>query len=127
MQVKGGIPYRDRTYRVTETNLEFVREKVRNGHAMVSGPLFGFAMRRAKGLPGELEEEILKEEGGVKLEAFRRLPKPMAEPGGRRELLLRPIGLTYGYIPPWVGMCLRFFLPKGTYATSVLREIMKDH
>lgn len=125
VQVKGGIPYRDRTYRVTPTNIDFVRKEVRKGQAMVSGPLFGFAMRRAKGIPGELEEEILEEEG-LTLESFKRLPKPMAEPGGRRELLLRPIGLTYGYIPG-EGMCFRFFLPKGTYATSVLREIMKDH
>jgi tRNA pseudouridine13 synthase len=125
VQVKGGIPYRDRTYRVTETNITFVREKVERGHAMVSGPLFGFAVRLAKGIPGRLEKEILEEEG-LTLEAFKRLPKPMAEPGGRRELLLRPLGLTYGYLPG-TGMCFRFFLPKGTYATSVLREIMKDH
>ncbi|CAI1494094.1 putative tRNA pseudouridine synthase D [Thermococcus nautili] len=125
VQVKGGIPYRDRTYRVTETNINFVREKVERGEAMVSGPLFGFAMRRARGLPGELEGEILEEEG-LSLDAFKRLPKPMAEPGGRRELLIRPIGMTYGYVPG-TGMCFRFFLPKGVYATSVLREIMKDH
>ncbi|WP_099210175.1 tRNA pseudouridine(13) synthase TruD [Thermococcus henrietii] len=125
VQVKGGIPYRDRTYRVTETNINFVREKVKRGEAMVSGPLFGFAMRKAKGLPGELEGEILKEEG-ITLDAFKKLPKPMAEPGGRRELLIRPIGMTYGYVPG-TGMCFRFFLPKGVYATSVLREIMKDH
>jgi len=125
VQVKDGIPYRDRTYRVTETNLNFVREKVARGEAMVSGPLFGFAMRRARGVPGELEEGILEEEG-LSLETFRRLPKPMAEPGGRRELLIRPLGLTYGYIPD-TGMCFRFFLPKGVYATSVLREVMKDH
>ncbi len=125
VQVKGGIPYRDRTYRVTETNLNFVNEKIRRGKAMVSGPLFGFAMRRAKGLPGRLEEEILEEEG-LLLEVFKKLPKPMAEPGGRRELLIRPLGLTYGYVPE-KGMCFRFFLPKGVYATSVLREIMKDH
>ena len=125
VQVKGGIPYRDRTYRVTETNINFVREKVLKGEAMVSGPLFGFAMRRAKGLPGELESEILEEEG-ITLETFKKLPKPMAEPGGRRELLIRPIGMTYGYIPE-IGMCFRFFLPKGVYATTVLREIMKDH
>ncbi len=125
VQVKGGIPYRDRTYLVTETNLSFVRMKVKKGEAMVSGPLFGFAMRRARGLPGELEEEIMEEEG-IKTEQFKRLPRPMTEPGGRRELLIRPIGLTYGYIPG-KGMCFRFFLPKGVYATSVLREIMKDH
>ncbi|MEO2151047.1 MAG: tRNA pseudouridine(13) synthase TruD, partial [Thermococcus sp.] len=125
VQMKGGIPYRDRTYRVTETNLNFVREKVEKGQAMVSGPLFGFAMRKARGLPGELEREILEEEG-IALDAFKRLPKPMAEPGGRRELLIRPIGMTYGYFPG-TGMCFRFFLPKGVYATSVLREIMKDH
>ena len=125
VQVKGGIPYRDRTYRVTETNRDFVNEKIKKNRAIVSGPLFGFAMRRAKGLPGELEREILEEEG-LSLETFRKLPKPMAEPGGRRELLIRPLGLTYGYIPG-TGMCFRFFLPKGVYATSVLREIMKDH
>jgi tRNA pseudouridine13 synthase len=125
VQVKGGIPYRDRTYRVTETNVDFVNDKIRRNEAMVSGPLFGFAMRRAKGIPGRLEEEILDAEG-ISLDVFKRLPKPMAEPGGRRELLIRPIGLTYGYIPE-TGMCFRFFLPKGVYATTVLREIMKDH
>ncbi|WP_258084709.1 tRNA pseudouridine(13) synthase TruD [Thermococcus thermotolerans] len=125
VQVKGGIPYRDRTYRVTGTNIGFVNEKIRRGEAAVSGPLFGFAMRRASGAPGRLEEEILEAEG-ISLEVFRKLPKPMAEPGGRRELLIRPLGMTYGYISER-GMCFRFFLPKGVYATSVLREIMKDH
>ncbi|ASJ06647.1 tRNA pseudouridine(13) synthase TruD [Thermococcus pacificus] len=125
VQVKGGIPYRDRTYRVTETNKDFVNEKIRRNQAMVSGPLFGFSMRTAKGLPGRLEEGILKEEG-ISLETFKNLPKPMAEPGGRRELLIRPLGMIYGYVPD-TGMCFRFFLPKGVYATSVLREIMKDH
>ncbi|ASJ01864.1 tRNA pseudouridine(13) synthase TruD [Thermococcus profundus] len=125
VQMKGGIPYRDRTYRVTETNVDFVNEKIMRNEAMVSGPLFGFSMRHAKGLPGRLEGEILDAEG-ISLEAFKRLPKPMAEPGGRRELLIKPLGLTYGYVPE-TGMWFRFFLPKGVYATSVLREIMKDH
>ncbi|WP_457752199.1 tRNA pseudouridine(13) synthase TruD [Thermococcus sp.] len=125
VQVKGGMPYRDRTYRVTETNINFVREKVGRNEAMISGPLFGFAMRRANGIPGEIEMKILEEEG-IDLQTFRKLPKPMAEPGGRRELLTRPLGMRYGYVPG-IGMCFWFFLPKGVYATSVLREIMKDH
>ncbi len=41
-------------------------------------------------------------------------------------MLIRPLGMTYGYVPG-TGMCFRFFLPKGVYATSVLREITKDH
>ncbi len=125
IQMKRGIPYRDRTYRVTEANINFVNGTIQKGQAVVSGPLFGFSMRRAKGIPGRLEGEILEEEN-LSLEIFKKLPKPMAEPGGRRELLIRPLGLTYGYVPE-TGMCFRFFLPKGIYATSVLREIMKDH
>jgi len=112
VQVKSGIPYRDRTYRVTETNINLVREKVKRGEAMVSGPLFGFVMRGAKGVPGELEKEILEEEG-MTLETFKKLPKPMAEPGGRRELLIRPLGMTYGYIPGASGSsCQRVFMQR---------------
>ncbi len=125
VQVKGRIPYRDRTYRVTETNINFVRRKVEAGEAMISGPLFGFSMRKASGVPGELENEILESEG-VNPEEFRKLPRPMAERGGRRELLIRPVGMTCCRVSGDT-LCFRFFLPKGVYATSVLREIMKDH
>lgn len=94
VQVKKGIPLRDRTYRVTESNLDFVNEKIMQGEAMVSGPIFGYSYRRSHGIPGRLEDEIL-EEAGVSLENFKRLPKPMREPGGRRELLIKPRGFRY--------------------------------
>ncbi|AEH24088.1 tRNA pseudouridine(13) synthase TruD [Pyrococcus yayanosii] len=124
VQVKGGIPLRSRTYRVTETNVDFVNEKIKAGEAMVTGPIFGLLMRRARGLPGRLETEILEGEG-ISLEAFKRLPKPLREPGGRRELLIKP--LHFAYKIEERSVLFRFFLPKGVYATSVLREIMKDH
>lgn len=126
-QVKHGIPQRTRTYRVTDSNLDFVRRKVKEGEAMVTGPLFGFHMRRAGGLMGRIEEEILESEG-ISLEDFRmKALKILAEPGGRRELLIRPRGFKYRYSPEEGVMLFKFFLPRGTYATSVLREIMKDH
>ncbi|AFK23004.1 tRNA pseudouridine(13) synthase TruD [Pyrococcus sp. ST04] len=123
VQVKKGIPLRTRTYRVTETNVDFVNEKIKNKEAMVSGPIFGYFMRKARGLPGRIEDEIL-EESGVKLEDFKKLPKPLREPGGRRELLIKPI--KFAYKIEGKDVLFRFFLPKGVYATSVLREIMKN-
>lgn len=122
VQVKKGIPLRDRTYRVTESNLDFVNEKIMQGEAMVSGPIFGYSYRRSHGIPGRLEDEIL-EEAGVSLENFKRLPKPMREPGGRRELLIKPRG--FRYKTEGRDVLFKFFLPKGVYATSVLREIIK--
>ncbi|MDK2868998.1 MAG: tRNA pseudouridine13 synthase [Pyrococcus sp.] len=123
IQVKKGIPLRKRTYRVTENNVDFVNRKIKEGEAMVSGPIFGYMYRKGKGIPGRLEEEIL-EEAGVKLEYFKKLPKPMREPGGRRELLIRP--MKFAYKVEDRDVIFRFFLPKGVYATSVLREIMKN-
>ncbi len=125
-QIKNGIPLRDRTYRVTESNIEFVNEKIRGGEAMVTGPIFGYLMRKARGTPGRIEEEILEEEG-ISIEQFRmKSLKLMAEPGGRRELLIRPKEFRYGVLKDG-SAGFKFFLPKGVYATSLLREIMKDH
>ncbi|AEC51042.1 tRNA pseudouridine synthase D [Pyrococcus sp. NA2] len=122
VQVKRGIPLRNRTYRVTETNVDFVNEKIREGEAMVSGPIFGYSYRKADGIPGKIEKEIL-EEHGIEIERFKRLPKPMREPGGRRELLIKP--KRFAYKIEGKDVLFRFFLPKGVYATSVLREIIK--
>ncbi len=125
-QVKSGIPLRDRTYRVTESNIGFVNEKIRRGEAMVTGPIFGYMMRRARGEMGRIEAGILEEEG-ISVEQFRmKSLKLMAEPGGRRELLIRPKEFRYGVLKDG-SVGFKFFLPKGVYATSLLREIMKDH
>ncbi|CAB49544.1 tRNA pseudouridine(13) synthase TruD [Pyrococcus abyssi] len=122
VQVKRGIPLRTRTYRVTETNVDFVNEKIKRGEAMVSGPIFGYSYRKAHGIPGRLEEEIL-DENEVNVEMFKKLPKPMREPGGRRELLIKP--RKFAYKRKEEEVLFKFFLPKGVYATSVLREITK--
>lgn len=126
-QVKYGIPLRTRTYKVGKNTLDFVNEKIRKGEAMVTAPLFGFASRLADGEMGRIEREILEEER-LELEMFRMKPlKIMSEPGGRRELLIKPMGFKYRMIKEENAMAFRFFLPRGVYATSVLREIMKDY
>ncbi len=87
-----------------------------------SGPLPGPKMLRPRLEPGRIEEEITAE---LELtpEVFGRLPHAINQ-GGRRPLR----------VPLWEpeviaeaeGLRLRFGLPKGSYATSVLREILAD-
>ncbi|ACS89504.1 tRNA pseudouridine(13) synthase TruD [Thermococcus sibiricus] len=124
-QVKKGLPIRNKTFKVTERSLKFVNERVKRGEAMVTGPVFGFASRLADGPMGKIEREILDEEG-IDLNGFKMKQLPiLAEAGGRRELLIKPRGFKYKSSEE--GLIFRFFLPKGVYATSVMREIMKDH
>jgi len=76
-----------------------------------TGPVFGRKLRLASGVPGEIERDVLREEG-LSLKDF---------PGkGRRRALTVPID------PHYKAGVLRFFLPKGSYATAVLREITKS-
>jgi tRNA pseudouridine13 synthase len=126
-QVKKGIPLRTRTFKVTKGTLRMVNEKIKKGEAMVTGPIFGFSSRLADGEMGKIEREILQEEG-ISLEEFKmKSLKILAEGGGRRELIIKPIGFKYKPIRDKNTLIFKFFLPRGTYATSVLREIMKDH
>lgn len=124
-QVKKGLPIRSKTFKVTEGSLRFVNERIKRGEAMVTGPIFGFASRLADGPMGKIERGILNEEG-INLDEFKmKRLSILAEAGGRRELLIKPKEFKYKAFEK--GLVFRFFLPKGVYATSVMREIMKDH
>ena len=87
-----------------------------------SAPLFGFKVSLASGQAGLLEESLLAKEG-LELPAFR-LPGKLAMPGERRPLrvpLAGPEAQQEG-----ADLLLKFSLPRGSYATSVLREVIKD-
>ncbi|BCR06121.1 tRNA pseudouridine synthase D [Desulfuromonas versatilis] len=86
-----------------------------------SGPLFGCKVTLARGKAGILEESLLEKEGlalesfrigqGLTMEGERRaLRVPLQEPGVRLD---------------GADLVLSFALPRGSYATSVLREIIK--
>lgn len=84
-----------------------------------TGPLFGYEMREAAGAAAVLETEILSA-SPVPAAAWRK----HRVSGNRRPgcLFLEPVDLQ----PHPQGFTLRFFLPKGAYATILLREIMKS-
>ena len=87
-----------------------------------SGPLFGCKIKLPVGEPLAMEEGLLRSEG-LTLSDFD-LPGGLRLEGGRRPLRV-PLGAAIQQ-PDNDGITLEFSLPKGAYATSVLREIMKS-
>lgn len=87
-----------------------------------SGPMFGCKMKRPEGAVCALERGIL-EQAGVDLSCFD-MPGGMRMEGERRALRV-PLS---GAVCRLEGdeLRLEFSLPKGSYATSVVREITKS-
>lgn len=85
-----------------------------------TGPLFGYKMMQATGQQGALEASILAGEDLV-LEDFR------VGGGIRAKGERRPLRFQVNEPEVWYdeGVMLRFWLPRGCYATTVLDEIMK--
>ena len=83
-----------------------------------TGPIFGYKMKRADGMAGAAEEQIL-EQFGLSLSAF----KPLRARGSRRAAILYPDDLKITSIPE--GLNFRFSLPAGAYATTLLREFTR--
>lgn len=87
-----------------------------------SGLLPGYKSTLAKGAAGILEQALLEKEG-LRLEDFR-LDKGLGMEGERRPLR---VPLTESEVRQEGGdLLLGFSLPRGSYATSVLREVMKE-
>jgi len=86
-----------------------------------SAPLYGYKVRLAGGAPGRQERALIESQdiepddwrvgGGVRMKGERR---PLRAPLANASVIWDD------------GLLLRFELPKGAYATNVLREIMKD-
>ncbi|MBW4055180.1 MAG: tRNA pseudouridine(13) synthase TruD [Proteobacteria bacterium] len=86
-----------------------------------SGPMFGCKMKRPEGAAWGLEYEIM-EQAGVDLSAFD-MPGGLRMEGERRPLRVPAGDLSWSTSEDTVTVA--FSLPKGSYATSLLREITK--
>jgi tRNA pseudouridine13 synthase len=126
---KAGLPDNSRNERVTEDNIDGMNNLVRRNRAFVTAPLIGHSSELASGVPGEIERGVI-EELNVPIEGFK-VPsmEELSSKGLRREILLSAdpkytIGedeLNEGKYK----VTLDFSLPKGSYATTILREYMK--
>lgn len=118
----GTTPSRD-PIPVEEGNLHECRETVRKGRARLAGPLVGYLTPNPGGPVGALLDQVLAETKvsppGFRLPSFPEL----SSAGAWRPVTIAtpPLGLR----PDGDGVGLSFALPKGSYATVVLRELLK--
>ncbi len=117
--------------RVKQANLREVKEKCRKGKATVCMRVIGYAIKPEEGEIGEIEKQVLEEEG-VRPEDFiiRGMPEISSRGHYREaELIIKNLKLLFvGQDETSKGALkvgLRFAVKKGGYATTLLRELMK--
>ena len=122
----GTVPGRD-PVPVSEDNLTEARALVAQGKARLAGPLVGYSTPSLGGPGGEIFERILAEDG-VARDHFR-LPKTpdLASAGNWRPFWCPAPAIELGWEGPASDRALRFAfnLPRGSYATVLLREFTK--
>jgi tRNA pseudouridine13 synthase len=122
-------PDKGRVRTVVPKNVQDVNQSLAAGLASVQMPVPGYDTELSDGVIGQVERDVLVSEG-VDLDAFKIDSCPrLASKGVMRNILL-PADIKVSVVPDEltkdrVKVELRFFLPKGGYATTVLREIMK--
>ena len=87
---------------------------------VITGPMFGKKMKRAEGKALELETEVLTK-AGLNMYCFE--PFHTLGAGTRRPLFVYPSEVSVE--ADGDGVAMSFFLPKGSYATVLVREIVK--
>ena len=112
------LPDTDRTQRVTEQRLRAIARHCERDRAFVTAPLVGTETGLADGEPGEIEREILADVG-IEPHGFD-LPGEFDSAGTRRAVLVRT-DLAVERDP----LRFSFALPKGSYATVLMREYLK--
>lgn len=103
------------------TNPDQEQMRARNFEISATGPLYGSKSQLAEGFPGDVERSLVDREG-LSLNAFQKL-KGLSMQGERRPLRVsvqKPLCERDGE-----NLLISFTLPKGSFATAVLGEIMK--
>ncbi len=106
-----------------KSNLDKINRQIEKGNCFPSGVIAGHDTMLADGLMGEIERRVLEEEG-VEPEKFIIPELPSLSSKGIRRILISPVGRIRQEMKDRT-LRLSFSLPKGCYATCLLREFMK--
>jgi tRNA pseudouridine13 synthase len=124
-----GIADSDKVERVTEGKVEAMNRLIKRGRAFVTAPIFGYETACADGVQGEIERKVLRDEA-IELTDFYSEKMPEISSKGTRRPVVVPVkmkvsedGFTDDELNPGrFKTRFQFFLPKGAYATVLLRE-----
>lgn len=122
---KDGRPDMGRLQTADEESLAAINRLAERGRAYVTLPLIGYDTALADGreAQGRIERQVMAEEG-MTAESFRIEENPGLGSRGARRAALCPVE---PQIRAEEGRAeMQFVLPKGSYATVVLREYMKE-
>lgn len=120
-----GGPDQRRIIEVTERNQKKLEKRCNEGKAWIVGLLPGIKSEHTKGIQGELERQIMNDED-IDFKDFAIEQIPELSSFGMYRPLNQKINDLKWTIEENGKPKLKFWLHKGTYATSFLREIMKS-
>ncbi len=128
---RSGLPLTKTGKLATTSSVDEVNKRIKAGKMRVALPLVGFGQRLSEGEMGRIEARILKEEG-VRSASFRVQESSRISAKGGLRLVVSPIeGFQIEDVshdkenPNALRIKMRFMLLRGSYATTLLREIMK--
>ena len=122
--VEGDIIIDNEEHIVHEFDLNDINRRIEEFEVHPTAPLYGTKVPLAGGVVGELEQKVLDEEG-IKLEDFECPKTPRLGSHGLRRALRFKIW-DVSAVKTSEGIITEFSIPKGCYATAVLREVMKE-
>ena len=118
------IPMHERPIIVTAKNIDLVERQIRSGKAFLTVSLFGTESIIADGRMGEIERSVIANEK-IKNEDFMVPGLPHCSSKGSRREMICPVGdITHSVSDN--NYKISFSLPKGNYATCLIREYMKS-
>ena len=121
-----GLPI-GRFMRVKLENIDTIASRIREGSMALALPVIGFDQELSEGVQGEIEREILEQEG-VKPQDFKFEVLPgLSMHGGLRRMLVPVIDMKFMVedVDDGTAANFKFTLYRGSYATVLLREFMK--
>ncbi len=127
---RSGLPLTSLTKNVVPENVDIVNEQIKAGKLRVALPIIGVRQKLSQGVMGQIEKDVLEEEE-IKLENLRvNALSWIGGKGGLRTVVtqvkdFKMQTVSANLVDKDRQAELSFMLLRGSYATVVLREIMK--
>jgi tRNA pseudouridine13 synthase len=127
---RSGLPLTSVAKVATSENLSVINAQVKSGRLRLALPIFGVKQKLSAGIMGTIETEVLEQEG---IETTNLHFNVLSRTGGKGGLrtAITPIrdfnlqSISANAASNAVQATVSFMLLRGSYATVVLREIMK--